>query len=413
MRGRQQVRKSEKPGFFEKPGFSLFMNIILYNGQVWDSTWGHHKNLVAALAQEHQVAVIDLIDYGLRYAVKLQGRHYPAPEGVKLVKRQTTLPAGVLFGIYTELRNLWDFIKVERGFAPAKSALLMTYLTSGGLLTVLLAKCLGKKIVLVYADDYAEFLRHKSALIGWFTEHIGTPLVAKCADAIVVTAQKLQEDLARFNPHITVIPNGVDVRQFQQADAAAEKEITSEVKPFTVGFVGGFGNWVDFDLVLTVAAALPDVQFNLIGSGDQFEAVCRKAHTLPNVWLPGILPHERIPQQLAAMDVCLIPFKINRITDRVSPVKLFEYWALRKPVIATRFYEVQRIAAGKVIFVDNSADLQKAITQLREQPEFREQIAQAGFQAVRAYDWLELGQKYLELIKQIYDSKALTCSDRM
>jgi hypothetical protein len=125
------------------------MKIVLFTPRVWDSTWGQEKNLVEELAKHYQITIIDVIDYGLRYASKLQGQQYEVPDGVKIVKRQTKLQAGVLLGIYTELRNLWDFILIRRGDAPVKSDILMTYLTSGVILTALVAKCLGKKLILL------------------------------------------------------------------------------------------------------------------------------------------------------------------------------------------------------------------------------------------------------------------------
>lgn len=378
------------------------MNIVLFNGQVWDSTWGHHKNFVAALAQRHQVYVVDLIDYALRYASKLQGKTYPAPEGVTVLKRRSTLRAGILFGIYTEFRNVLDLMAAMRRFAPEKTDIVVSYLTSGVILALCLAKCLGKKIVLIYADDYAEFLRNKSPIIGWFTEHIGTPIVARLCDRIITTAHKLQEDLAPFHSQITVIPNGVHIEQFQSYHHRMSSKIRDNSRDvFTVGFVGGFGSWVDFEMVLRAAEALPHIQFKLIGSGDQFEMVRQRVASLKNVWAPGILPHHQIPTQLASMDIGLIPFKINRITDRVSPVKLFEYWAMGKPVISTRFYEIQKVAEEKVFFVDTSEDLQKMILRLQQAPEERHRMAQAGLEEVLKYDWQTLCIRYLTLFETL------------
>lgn len=370
------------------------MHIALYTPRVWDSTWGQEKNLVEELAPRHQIVIIDLIDYGMRYAAKLQGHTYPVPEGVAIVRRQTPIQAGILLGIYTEWKNLWDFLKLAR---RGKADLVITYLTSGVLLTTLAARALGKKIVLIYADDYAEFFRSKSAAVAWFTERIGTPLVTALAHQVVTTAHKLKDDIVRFNPKTTVIPNGVHVAKLRPYQA----QQSAEARAFTVGFVGGFGSWVDFEMVLAAAEALPEVQFKLIGSGDQFEDVCAAAQPLTNVWVPGILPYERVLQELAAMDVCLIPFKLNRITDRVSPIKLFEYWAMRKPVISTRFYEVQQVADGKVFFIDTIDELQYAIHRLQQAPEEREHLAAKGFQEVQRYDWTRLGEQYLGLIQDL------------
>lgn len=376
------------------------MNIVLYTPRVWDSTWGQEKNLVEELSKQHQIYIIDLIDYGLRYASKLRGQKYEVPEGVKILKRQTKLPAGVLLGIYTELKNLWDFIMLKRGSLLVRSDVLITYLTSGIILTVLLAKCLGKKILLIYADDYAELFRSKSSPVAWFTEHIGTPVVTKLSDYVVATAHKLKEDIIQYNSRITVIPNGVHVQKLQGYHSKTQ-DSSKDSKPFTVGYTGGFGDWVDFEIVLKVAELLPDVQFKLIGSGDQFDEVASKAQSLKNVWVPGILHYDKMLAELATMDVCLIPFKINRITDRVSPIKLFDYWAMKKPVIATRFYEIQKIANGKVLFVHDAEDLKETIRALTEQPDLRGQLAQAGFEEVRNYDWAKLGKQYFEILSRL------------
>lgn len=376
------------------------MHIIFYSPRVWDSTWGQEKNLVEELSKHYQIDIIDLIDYGLRYASKLRGQQYDVPKGVKILKRQTKLPAGVLLGIYTELKNLWDFVMVEWGSLFVRSDILITYLTSGIILTVLLAKCLGKNILLIYADDYAELFRNKSSSVAWFTEHIGTPVVTRLSDYVVATAHKLKEDIIQYNSRITVIPNGVHVRKLQEYHSKTH-DSSRDSNPFTVGYTGGFGGWVDFEIVLKAAESLPDVQFKLIGSGDQFDEVASKAQSLNNVWVPGILHYDKMLAELVTMDVCLIPFKINRITDRVSPIKLFDYWAMRKPVISTRFYEIQKIANGKVLFVNDANDLKETIRQLKEQPDLMEQLAQIGFEEVQNYDWAKLGKRYLEILSNL------------
>ncbi|MCP4401335.1 MAG: glycosyltransferase family 4 protein, partial [bacterium] len=239
--------------------------------------------------------------------------------------------------------------------------------------------------------------------VGWFTEHIGTPLAAKLADRVVTTAHKLKEDVISFNPNTIVIPNGVHVQKLQSF-RNTEKEgkgRQAALEGFTVGFVGGFGDWVNFDIVLAAAAALPDVRFKLIGNGDRFDDVHLNAEKLENVWVPGILPYNEVLQELAVMDVCLIPFHINRITDRVSPIKLFEYWAMKKPVISTRFYEVQKIAEGKIFFIDSTDELQNVILRLQKSPDLREQMAEKGFREVAAYDWATLGQQYFQLLQTL------------
>jgi glycosyltransferase involved in cell wall biosynthesis len=53
---------------------------------------------------------------------------------------------------------------------------------------------------------------------------------------------------------------------------------------------------------------------------------------------------------VAGMDVCLLPFTRDAVSDAACPLKLFEYAALRKPIISTRTEEVSRIGDGWIAF---------------------------------------------------------------
>ena len=116
----------------------------------------------------------------------------------------------------------------------------------------------------------------------------------------------------------------------------------------------------------------------------------------------GVVPHFKVPKILSQMDICIIPFKINSLTDNVSPVKLFEYWAMEKPVISTSFYEIKRIAKDKVFFVDNPEELKNAILKLKNDNNLRSKYGKLGFEEVKNYDWNVMAEKYFKLIEDLY-----------
>jgi GT2 family glycosyltransferase len=88
-----------------------------------------------------------------------------------------------------------------------------------------------------------------------------------------------------------------------------------------------------------VASEHPEWQFVLLGG--VFEIDVSTLEALPNVHLLGQQPYELIPLYLYHFDVCIIPFKINEITNATDPVKLYEYLSVGKPVVATMMPEVQ------------------------------------------------------------------------
>ena len=364
------------------------MKIAVLPGSVWDSHWGHDKELIRVLAQHHEVTIIDMVDYGLRFSSAPRRVTYPLPEGASIIRRQTKRGLGPALAIYFELSTLRDLLLTDYDVFVA-------YATVGALLATMASKLLNKKVVLIYADDLAEFYSSKSKLAGAITRSLFTPAVVRLADRIITTAHLLKEDMLKYNNQVSYIPNGVHLEKFRCASDPTEEPNG----PFTVGFVGGFGEWVDFPMVLTTARQMPSLRFLLVGDGPEYAAVCQQVTDLPNVELTGRVPHSRVIQEIRRMDVGLVPFKVNRLTDRVSPVKLFEYWAMGKPVVTTRFHEIQVTAGDRVLYVNDATELQMAISLLQDDPSLRCNLAERGSEAVRAYDWSILAQRYLEIFR--------------
>jgi len=351
--------------------------------RVWHSTWGQEKNLVGRLADRFDIDVLDLVDFGRRH--DRAGRNFfPPPPGVRIIERPTP-PGLILQGLYQELAN---GLRLLLGGYD----LLVTYLTTGGVLAALAARLRGVKVLLIYADDYVEFYSHKSRLAGRLTARLANPLVARLAQAAVATARLLAEDLRPFHPGISHVPNGVEAARLAQVPAKTGG-------PFRVGFVGGFGHWVDFESLIEAAGRLPEIEFRLIGGGDRFEEVAGLSKGLANVTLTGQVDYDRVLSELAGLDVCLIPFKLSRLTDRVSPIKLFEYWAAGRPVIASPAREIRETAGRDgALYYDDGPSLARAIERLRAEPGLRDGLAAAGRTRLRAHDWSVLIERYWTIL---------------
>jgi hypothetical protein len=105
-----------------------------------------------------------------------------------------------------------------------------------------------------------------------------------------------------------------------------------------LGFWGIIGNWtIDADALEYVARARPHWVLNLIGAVDPDPGqmpVAPRLRAFPNVRLLGAVPHSQLPRYLAGFDVCIIPFARNAFNAGREPIKLYEYLAGHKPVVA-------------------------------------------------------------------------------
>ena len=98
--------------------------------------------------------------------------------------------------------------------------------------------------------------------------------------------------------------------------------------------------WVDFDLIARIADARRDWTFVLIG--DVFTDEADVLQNRPNVHLLGLKPYTDMPLYLYHFDVCTIPFKLNKVTHAVDPVKFYEYMSAGKPTVAVPSWSCSR-----------------------------------------------------------------------
>jgi hypothetical protein len=162
------------------------------------------------------------------------------------------------------------------------------------------------------------------------------------SDAAIATAGSLETHVRGLNPRIPVfrIPNGVDVEWFQES--AAEERVLPDVDALAspvVGYVGTISGWMNIALAAEVAGLLPAVTFMFVGPEDPWVNL-EPLKRLPNVHFLGRKLYEDVPTVIAACRVCWIPFSSGRIVDRTNPIKLFEYFALGKPVVSTPMPEL-------------------------------------------------------------------------
>lgn len=377
--------------------FGEYMKIILLGSLLWDSMWGHSQELTRILSKEHDVTYLEPIVHSSSLSLSFQRTtKNPIPNKVSIIKRNTNFGLNILYGIYCELKNLSFLMQNDYD-------VFITYYTTCGLLSSLFSRFIGKKLVLMYVDDLSEWYEPKIAKN--LTKYLFTPFVAMFSNLVVTTAHKLEESITKHNKNVECIPNGVNLRYFQDQEVSV-----LDSNEFTVGYIGSFGSRINFEMLLETAKLLKNdkkIKFLFVGGGDGFEYFKKKIDelNLNNIQLLGVVPHSDVPKVLNEIDVCIIPFRINRLTDCICPVKLFEYWAMAKPVISTSFYEIKKIADDKIIFADSSEELSNYILVLKKSEQLRKKYADIGLKEVKKYDWNVLGEEYLKLVSSLDETK--------
>lgn len=168
---------------------------------------------------------------------------------------------------------------------------------------------------------------------------------------VVVTADDLERDVRskRGSQHLAYACNGVEYAHFAKPrqplqPVAVLEKIAAAHRPI-VGYYGALAEWFDFALIDFLARRCPEIEIVLIGVlyDNTYKRHDMTRHS--NVHFLGAVPYAFLPQYATYFDVCMIPFVLNEVTNATSPIKLFEYMALGKPIVTTAMHECKKYAS--------------------------------------------------------------------
>lgn len=200
------------------------------------------------------------------------------------------------------------------------------------------------------------------------------------ADIVACTAESLRDEVLPLRPDAVLCPNGVDVSHFAPDLARGVPEDfpgTHEGDLLTVGFFGAMARWVDWDLISEVATRLEgEAEFVFIGPDyDRSMWSSSRLWEAPNVAWLGPRDHRDLPAYLDQFDVAIVPFLVNKVTNAVSPVKLFEYFAGECPVVATPVREIVKFPEVHTASDPEAfSDAIRAAGRTRRQPEAADRL---------------------------------------
>jgi glycosyltransferase involved in cell wall biosynthesis len=193
---------------------------------------------------------------------------------------------------------------------------------------------------------------------------IATMEADQCREVDIVFARTGQLARAKrvVNPNTHLLPGGVDTTVFDPETAGPPPEYIASLPKPVVGFVGTVDDRVDVDLLVDCAAALPEATFALVGPVRRHRVRIGRLASLPNLHLFPPCPHDDVPAVVAGFDVSLIPYVVDEYTRALSPIKLYEYLAMGKPVVATRSPYVER-EADNVRIASNTGEFTRAVSE--------------------------------------------------
>ncbi len=222
---------------------------------------------------------------------------------------------------------------------------------------------LGERLSVYYCtDDYASMPGvNAEAVRAMDTE------MARKSDIVFVTSETLLDSKLQLNRETHTSPHGVDIEHFGRAQDEQLPAPTdmAEMSHPVIGFFGLIESWIDLDLVAFLAEQRPNWTFVFIG---RLAVPAEQLQRRPNVHFLGNRAYEDLPAYGKHFDVAIIPYRLNRQVMHANPLKLREYLAMGKPVVAVRTAEIEKYS-DVVAIADSREEFLAKLDDLLSRPD--------------------------------------------
>lgn len=302
------------------------------------------------------------------------------------------------------ISNVFYFIKEWKLLIDEKPEILLVRYNIFNFSIAIVAKILRIPFILEINAPmaYEKKMFGKSAVklssIGWLFER----LMINYADILYVVSNQLKEFYIERNVpswKIHVIFNGVDEKKINISYSSNKISAEYDLQDRKVlGFVGSFHYWHGVEqlqsFIMKILSRYDNTAFLMVGDGPlkhKMECFVKENRISDNVIFTGYVEYDNIPSYLAAMDIVLAPYPNHKLFY-YSPIKLFEYMAAGKSVIATSIGQIKEIiedGVNGILFEAENYDemLEKSYLLLQDDSLCRRIGAEARKTIERNYTW--------------------------
>jgi len=246
------------------------------------------------------------------------------------------------------------------------------------------------------------------------------------SDRIIAVTPGIKSNLEKVfgmpGEKIIVVSNGANTSLFKPLDQGdCRKELSLDPGICYICFVGNLAPWQGIEYLVKAAPSIlsrfPKCRFLIVGDGvmkNELLNLSRDLGVEDMFIFTGVVPYDRVPIYINASDVCAAPFIFARNAKiGLSPLKLYEYMACGKPVVASNISGVsdalEASMGGIPVLPENPDALSEAVLKLLENPELRSKLGLKGLSYVTEnYSWYSVAKQVDRICKSGLQDKRKT-----
>jgi glycosyltransferase involved in cell wall biosynthesis len=213
--------------------------------------------------------------------------------------------------------------------------------------------------------------------------------ITKKSDIILTTSASLYKIRNEEHPRVYLVRNACEPQHIGHSHSMPPK--LKGLKRPIIGFIGAVGQWVNIEILDKIAS-----KYTTVVIGPEFE------QSLPaNVIKIGKKEYQQLPNYYNNIDIGIIPFYKNETTKAVNPIKMYEYLAAGKPIVATELPEM-KLFPNHIFTANNIEQFFKAIKKAKKA--IKPELERERKKIARRHSWESRFEK-IELILNNYQKK--------
>jgi glycosyltransferase involved in cell wall biosynthesis len=218
--------------------------------------------------------------------------------------------------------------------------------------------------------------------------------------------------LSTGRKRVTVIPNGVSPSDFPPSPLPSRKGRVPVLL-----YIGTLADWQGLDIVIRGLPKILEqqpVQLRIVGRGrsrqrKRLAKQIRKLGLEEHVIIQPAVPHHAVPSLIAEADICLAPLGLNdrNVTQGACPIKVLEYMASSRPLIASNMPIVRELVREDVdalLFSPNDPeDLARQVLVLLNDYELSKRLADSATErALTQFTWHQAQKKLVKVYSRLF-----------
>ncbi|GMM97543.1 glycosyltransferase [Microbacterium sp. MTN4-26] len=176
--------------------------------------------------------------------------------------------------------------------------------------------------------------------------------IAASGRAVAAVSQEIIDRIEPTGPH-RVVPNGIEPREWLGPQPTAPDWLSRIPGP-RAAYLGTLDSRLDIDGLETLAVARPDLHIVLIGPVPD-PSYIRSLRGRPNIHIRGEVRRQEVVAVLRNVELTLLAHRRTPLTEAMSPLKVYEYLAAGRPVLATDLRPVRGLG-DRVLLAESVSD---------------------------------------------------------